>query len=89
MNRCLQEADVPEWMTKNKTILIQKDSPQRNCSKQLLTAQIMADNSLMSRGLFPEEQKGCQKWARKDAKRKDAKRSTGELLYIYQHILKK
>ena len=25
MNRCLQEADVPEWMTKGKTTLVQKD----------------------------------------------------------------
>ena len=27
MNRCLQEANVPEWMTKRKTILIQKKKP--------------------------------------------------------------
>ena len=25
MNRCLQDAHVPEWMTKGKTTLIQKD----------------------------------------------------------------
>ena len=35
MNRCLQGAQVPDWMTKVKTTLIQKDP--RNCSKQLQT----------------------------------------------------
>ena len=25
MNRCLEEADIPEWVTKGKTTLIQKD----------------------------------------------------------------
>ena len=34
--------------------------------------------SLISRGLFPEEQKGCRK----------ATRGTGELLYVDQNILK-
>ena len=28
MNKCLGEADIPEWMTKKKTTLIQKD-PQK------------------------------------------------------------
>ena len=31
MNRCFQDAQVPEWMTKGKTTLIQKDP-----SKELL-----------------------------------------------------
>ena len=26
MNRCLEEIGIPKWMTKRKTILIQKDS---------------------------------------------------------------
>ena len=30
MNRCLQEADIPEWMTKGKIILIQEDPPKEN-----------------------------------------------------------
>ena len=34
-------------------------------------------NTLISCGLFPEEQKGCRKWTR----------ATVELLYIDQHIL--
>ena len=29
MNRFLQEAEVPKWITKRKTVLIQKDSPKR------------------------------------------------------------
>ena len=37
MNRCLQEAQVPVWMTKGKTTLIQKRPPKRNLLKQLLT----------------------------------------------------
>ena len=37
MNRCLQRAHVPEWMTKRNTILIQKVTKQRNCLGQLQT----------------------------------------------------
>ena len=37
MNRCLQGAHVPDWMTKGKTTLIKKDPSKRNCSKQLQT----------------------------------------------------
>ena len=46
---------------------------------KILTAQIREEiySSLTSRGLFPEEQKGCCK----------VSRGTGELLYIDQHIL--
>ena len=46
---------------------------------KILTAQIREEiyNTLTSRGLFPEDQKGCRKGSR----------STGELLYIDQHIL--
>ena len=32
MNRCLQGAEIPDWMTKRKTT---KGPKQRNCSKQL------------------------------------------------------
>ena len=46
---------------------------------KILTAQIREDKyfSLISRGLFPDEQKGCCKGSR----------GTAELLYIDQHIL--
>ena len=46
---------------------------------KILTAQIREkiDYSLTSRGLFPEEQKGCRKRSR----------GIAELLYIDQHIL--
>ena len=47
---------------------------------KILIAQINEEiyNSLIIRGLFPEEQKGCQKWTR----------GTGKLLYIDLDILK-
>ena len=91
MNRCLQEAHVPEWMTKGKTTLIQKDPlkkpPPNNYRPiiclpmmwKILTAQIREEiyYSLTSRRLFPKEQKGCYKWSR----------DTGELLYTDQHNL--
>ena len=91
MNRCLQGAQVPDWMTKGKTTLIQKD-PSKGTSPnnyrpitcppmtwKILTTQIREKiyYSLTSRGLFPDEQKGYRKgsWG------------TSELLYIEQHIL--
>ena len=48
--------------------------------KKILTAKIReyVYNSLISRGLFPKEPKGCLNWTR----------CTGEHLYIDQHILK-
>ena len=87
MNRCLQDAQVPEWMTKGKTTLIQKDPSKGTVPNnyrpitclpmmwKILTAQIWEKiyYSLTSRGLFPDEQKGS--------------RGTAELLYIDQHIL--
>ena len=91
MNRYLQEAHVPEWITKGKTTLIQKDPLKGTAPNnyrpiaclpmmwKILTAQIREDIYYMpiSRGLFPEEQKGCRKGSR----------STGGLLYIDQHII--
>ena len=91
MNRCLQDAQVPDWMTKGKTTLIQKDPNKGTVPNnyrpitcllvmwKILTAQIRKEiyYSLTSRGLFPEEQKGCCKGSR----------GTAELLYIDQHIL--
>ena len=87
MNKCLQTAHVPKWMT----ILIQKDSNKGTAPNnyrpitclpmtwKILTAQIRKKMyySLTSRGLFPDKQKGCCKGSR----------GTAELLYIDQHIL--
>ena len=91
MNRCLQAARVPEWITKGKTTLIQKDPNKGTAPNnyraitclpmmwKILTAQIREKiyYSLTSCGLFPDEQKGCRKGSR----------GTAELLYIDQHIL--
>ena len=91
MNRCLQDAQVPDWRTKGKTTLIQKDPSKGPAPNnygpitcllmmwKILTAQIREEiyYSLISCGLFPDEQKGCRKGSR----------STAELLYIDQHIL--
>ena len=78
MNRCQQGLQVSEWMTKGKTTLIQKD-PIRGTAPnnyrpitclpsiwKILTAQITEKiyYSLTSRGLFPDEQKGCCKGSR-------------------------
>ena len=74
MNRCLQGEQVPEWMTKGKTTLIQKDPSKETAPInyrpitylpmmwKILTAQIREKiyYSLTSRGLFPDEQKGCR-----------------------------
>ena len=91
MNRCLPGAHVPEWRTNGKTKLIQKNpskgiAPNNyrpiTCLRmmwRILTAQISEEiyNSLTSRRLLLEEQKGCSKGSR----------GTAELLYIDQHIL--
>ena len=91
MNKCLQRAHVPEWMTKERTSLIQKDpnkgTAQNNnwhitCQPmmwKILTAQIREEiyYLLTNRGLFTDEPTGCCKGSR----------GTAELLYIDQHIL--
>ena len=91
MNRSLQGAQVPDWMTKGKTTLIQKDPSKgttpnnyRPITCLLMTWKILTTQiretiyySLTSRGLFPDEQKRCRK----------GPRGTVELLYIDQHIL--
>ena len=90
MNRWLQRTQVPDWMTKWNTTLIQKEPSKGTTQKnyrpitclptmwKILTAQIREEiyYSLRSRGLFPEEQKGCRKGSR----------GTAELLSIDQHI---
>ena len=91
MSRCLQGAQIPEWMTKGKTTLIQKDPSKGTAPNnyrpitclsmmwKILTAQIREKiyYSLTSRGFFPDEQKGCRKGSR----------GTAELLFIDRHIL--
>ena len=91
MNRCLQGAQVPNWMTKGKTILIQKDPSKGTAPNnyrpilclpmmwKILKSQIREKiyYSLTSCGLFPDEQKECRKGSR----------GTAELLYIDQPIL--
>ena len=92
MNRCLQGVQVPEWMTKRKTTLIQMD-PRKGTAPnnykpitclpmmwKILTAQIREEIyfSLTSCGWFAEEQKEYRKGSR----------STAVLFYIYQHIQK-
>ena len=90
MKKCLQTAHVPEWMTKGRTTLIQKDLSKGTVPNnykpiiclpmmwKILITQIREEiyYSLTSRGLFPDEQKGCK-----------GTRGTPELLYIDQHIL--
>ena len=91
MNGYLEGAQVPDWMTIGKTTLIQKDPSQGTAPNnyrpitwlpimwKIRTAQIREKiyYLLISRGFFPDEQKGCRKGSR----------GTAELLYIDQHIL--
>ena len=71
MNRYLQEKGIPQWMTKGKTTLIQKDPPKKppqttrpiTCqplTRNILTVQIREEiyDSLIGRGLFPKNRKG-------------------------------
>ena len=91
MNKCLQRAHLPEWMTKGRTTLIQKNANKETALNnyrpitcipmmwKILTARIREDICylLTNCSLFPEEQKECCK----------ASRGTAELLYTDQHIL--
>ena len=56
MNRCLQEAQLQDWMTKRKTTLIQKGHKQRNCSKQLQTDNLptndMENTNIANKGKY-------------------------------------
>ena len=81
INRILEGTNIPQWMTKGKTF--PNNYRAITCLPmmwKILTAQIREEiyNSLISHGLFPEEEKGCRKWTKK----------TGEILLIAQHILK-
>ena len=91
MNKCIQETEMPEWMTKEITTQIQKDVIKGNAPVnywpitclsmmwKILTAQIREQiyYSLISHGMFPDDQKGCCMRTR----------CTEELLRIDQHIL--
>ena len=69
VNRCLQDAQIPEWMTKGKTALIQKDPSKGTAPNnyrpitwltmmwKILIAKIREGiyYSLTSHGLFPDE----------------------------------
>ena len=91
MNRCLQEANVPKWMTKGKTPLIHKDLLKGTAPNnyrpimclpimwKILIAQIREEiyDLLTSCGLFLKEEKGCHKETR----------DTGKLIHTDQHIL--
>ena len=43
MNRCLKETGTPEWVTRGKTILIQKDS-KSDRPQQLQTHNVFTDD---------------------------------------------
>ena len=87
----MQKTEIPEWMTKGKTTLIQKDPRKRTgpynyrpitcllMMWKILTAQIKEKiyYSLISNEIFPEKQKGYR----------EKTRGTEELQYIDQHIL--
>ena len=93
MNKCIQKTEIPEWVTKGKTPLIQKDRHKRTAQNnytpitclpmmwKILTAQIKEKiyYSLISRRIFLEEQKGSNKGTR----------GTEDLLCIVQYILNK
>ena len=90
INKCRLDAQVPDWMTKGKNALIQKNISKETAPNnytpitcllmmwKVFTAQIRKEiyYSLKSCGLFPDEQKGCRKgsWG------------SAELLYIDRHI---
>ena len=91
MNRYLQETDITEWMTLRKTNLIEKKKPAPK--KETAPNNYRHDDEENTSGtkqggdlrfvisceLFPEEQKGSQKWSR----------GIGEFLYNDQTILNK
>ena len=88
---CLKAGKVPEWMTKGKIMLIQKDPAKGNdpsnyrpitcllLARKILTGIIAEETCtfLEQRSLLPEEQKECRKGSR----------GTGDLLYIDRMLL--
>lgn len=88
---CLLSKQVPDWLTKGRTVLIQKDKSKGidpsnyrpiTClplAWKILTGMISEEiySYLIEASLLPEEQKGCRKKSR----------GTGDLLYIDKMIL--
>ena len=89
VNKRIQKTEIPEWLTKGKTTLIQKvplketdlaNYRPKTCLPiiyKILTGQSKIYYSLISREFFSDEQKGCRKRTR----------GTEELLYVAQQIL--
>ena len=89
---CLNNGQVPTWMTKGRTVLLQKEKAKGNDSSnyrpitclplawKILTG-ILAEEIYLffdENMILPEEQKGCGKKSR----------GTGDLLYIDKMVLK-
>jgi len=78
LQECLLSGDVPEWMVKGRTVLIQKDPAKGSAASNYrpiaclplmwkLLSGIFADKifgHLLDANLFPEEQKGCKRKSR-------------------------
>ena len=78
LNECLDEGEVPKWMTKGKTVLIMKDKEKGRDVKnfrpitclplmwKLLTGVLSEEmyKHLEENELLPDEQKGCRKRSR-------------------------
>ena len=91
-SQCTDEGKVPEWMTKGRTVLLQKDIDQGNepsnyrpitclpLAWKILTGVIADDmySFLEGRKLLPEEQKGCRKRSR----------GTRNLLFVDRMIMR-
>ena len=92
LSKCLEEGKTPLWMTKGRTLLIQKDRSKGTIASnnrpitclplawKLLTG-IFYDEiyrHLEGQDLLPEEQKGCRRKSK----------GTGDLLFIDRMILK-
>ena len=92
LTKCLEEGKTPLWMTKGRTVLIQKDKSKGTAASnyrpitclplawKLLTG-IFSDEIyryLEEQELLPEEQKGCRRKSK----------GTGDLLYIDKMIMK-
>ena len=92
LNECLAAGEVPEWMTRGRTVLIQKDITKGNITSnyrpitclplmwKILTGKIAEKvyTSSEERELLPEEQKGCRRGSS----------STNDLLFIDKKILR-
>ena len=92
LHRLVQGENIPMWMTKGKTVLIQKDKGKGTVSSnyrpitclpivwKLLTSLIADDiyHHLETKSLLPQEQRGCRKRTK----------GTRDLLFIDKMILK-